>query len=173
MSCSTPIVGGTIARARWKSPLGGMLLEAAERGLRGAWFENQAHGPDTNGWPTRSTDPVIRQAIEELAEYFDGRRRHFGTPVDPTLGTDFQRAVWKALRRIPMGRTTTYGEIARRIGRPTAVRAVASAIGRNPISILVPCHRVIGSDGALTGYAGGVQRKASLLALEQSARGTK
>ena len=173
MKSAIPIVGGTIARARWTSPLGPMLLEAGERGLRGAWFENQAHGPDTNGWPTRSTDPVIRQAIKELAEYFDGQRRHFGTPVDSTLGTDFQRAVWKALRGIPMGHTTTYGELARRIGRPTAVRAVASAIGRNPISILVPCHRVIGSDGALTGYAGGVQRKASLLALEQSARGTK
>ena len=171
MKSATPTFDALISRARWKSPIGLMLLEAGERGLRGVWFENQAHGPDMNGWPTRSSNSVIRQAIQELAEYFDGRRRNFDTPVDSMLGTDFQRAVWKALRRIPMGRTTTYGEIARRIGRPTAVRAVASAIGRNPVSILVPCHRVIGSDGALTGYAGGVQRKASLLAIEQSARG--
>ena len=159
-----------ISRARWDSPLGAMLLEASETGLCGAWFEGQKHGPDARNWPQRSNSPVIRQAIRELTEYFAGRRRHFGTPIDSSLGTEFQRAVWKTLRRIPAGRTLTYGELARRIGRPTAVRAVASAVGRNPVSLLVPCHRVIGSDGSLTGYAGGLRRKAFLLALEKSIR---
>ena len=159
-----------ISRARWDSPLGAMLLEASETGLCGAWFEGQKHGPDARNWPQRSNSPVIRQAIRELTEYFDGRRRHCGTPIDSRLGTEFQRAVWKTLRRIPAGRTLTYGELARRIGRPTAVRAVASAVGRNPVSLLVPCHRVIGSDGSLTGYAGGLRRKAFLLALEKSIR---
>ena len=159
-----------ISRARWDSPLGAMLLEASETGLCGAWFEGQKHGPDARNWPQRSNSPVIRQAIRELTEYFDGRRLHFGTPIDSSLGTEFQRAVWKTLRRIPAGRTLTYGELARRIGRPTAVRAVASAVGRNPVSLLVPCHRVIGSDGSHTGYAGGLRRKAFLLALEKSIR---
>ena len=159
-----------ISRARWDSPLGAMLLEASETGLCGAWFEGQKHGPDARNWPARSNSPVVRQVIRELTEYFDGRRRHFGTPIDSSLGTEFQRAVWKTLRRIPAGRTLTYGELARRIGRPTAVRAVASAVGRNPVSLLVPCHRVIGSDGSLTGYAGGLRRKAFLLALEKSIR---
>ena len=157
-----------ISRARWDSPLGAMLLEASETGLCGAWFEGQKHGPDARNWPARSNSPVVRQVIRELTEYFDGRRRHFDTPIDSSLGTEFQRAVWKTLRRIPVGRTLTYGELARRIGRPTAVRAVASAVGRNPVSLLVPCHRVIGSDGSLTGYAGGLPRKAFLLALEKS-----
>ena len=159
-----------ISRARWDSPLGAMLLEASETGLCGAWFEGQKHGPDARNWPARSNSPVVRQVIRELTEYFDGRRRHFDTPIDSSLGTEFQRAVWKTLRRIPVGRTLTYGELARRIGRPTAVRAVASAVGRNPVSLLVPCHRVIGSDGSLTGYAGGLRRKAFLLALEKSIR---
>ena len=159
-----------ISRARWDSPLGAMLLEASETGLCGAWFEGQKHCPDARNWPARSNSPVVRQVIRELTEYFAGRRRHFGTPIDSSLGTEFQRAVWKTLRRIPAGRTLTYGELARRIGRPTAVRAVASAVGRNPVSLLVPCHRVIGSDGSLTGYASGLRRKAFLLALEKSIR---
>ena len=159
-----------ISRARWDSPLGAMLLEANETGLCGVWFEGQKHAPVARNWPARSNSPVIRQAIRELTEYFDGRRRHFDTPIDSSIGTEFQRAVWKTLRRIPVGRTLTYGELARRIGRPTAVRAVASAVGRNPVSLLVPCHRVIGSDGSLTGYASGLRRKAFLLALEKSIR---
>lgn len=170
MNSAARTAGDAFARCRWRSPLGTILLEASARGLRGVWFEGQKHGPDASHWPSRSSDPVIRQAIEELREYFAGQRQIFDTPIDSTLGTEFQRAVWKALRRIPSGRTTTYGELARRIGRPTAVRAVASAIGRNPVSIMVPCHRIIGSDGSLTGYAGGLERKASLLSLEQSAR---
>ena len=160
------------SRARWRSPLGPILLEANEHGLCGAWFEGQKHGPDPRHWPERSTHPIIRQAIRELTEYFAGRRQRFDTPIDSGAGTDFQRSVWKALQRIPAGRTSTYGELARRIGRPTAVRAVASAVGRNPVSLLIPCHRVIGSDGSLTGYAGGLPRKAALLALEQSEQGT-
>ncbi len=103
----------------------------------------------------------------ELDEYFAGRRRAFDLVLAPA-GTPFQLAVWEELRRIPFGGTTTYGELARRVGRPTAARAVGAAVGRNPISIIVPCHRVVGSDGALTGFAGGLDRKRALLALERA-----
>ncbi len=109
--------------------------------------------------------PVTRRAAEELARYFAGELREFTVPLR-TRGTEFQEAVWGELRRIPYGATRSYGEQARRIGRPDAVRAVASANGDNPISILIPCHRVIGADGSLTGYGGGLWRKRRLLELE-------
>jgi methylated-DNA-[protein]-cysteine S-methyltransferase len=106
---------------------------------------------------------------EQLAEYFAGERREFDVPMQ-LAGTAFQRRVWEELVRIPYGTTITYAELARRVGRPTAVRAVGAANGRNPISILVPCHRVIGADGKLTGYGGGVERKQWLLELERGPR---
>lgn len=112
-------------------------------------------------------DPVLRRAAAQLREYFAGRRRTFELPLAP-LGTDFQRAVWRALAEIPWGETRSYGDIARSIGRPRAVRAVGAANGRNPLPIVVPCHRVVGSDGALTGFAGGLTVKRQLLALEGS-----
>lgn len=111
--------------------------------------------------------PLLCRAKEQLAEYFAGKRRAFDLPLRAE-GTDFERACWEALLTIPCGETKTYGEIAAQIGRPKAVRAVGRANGRNPISILIPCHRVIGKDGTLTGYAGGVDAKARLLALEKS-----
>jgi methylated-DNA-[protein]-cysteine S-methyltransferase len=113
----------------------------------------------------RDGDP-LREARRQLEEYFAGERREFSLTLEPA-GTDFQRRVWQALRGIPYGATMSYGELARRIGNPRAVRAVGLANGANPISIIVPCHRVIGADGSLTGYGGGLERKRFLLALER------
>jgi methylated-DNA-[protein]-cysteine S-methyltransferase len=113
-------------------------------------------------------DGVIAETLRQLDEYFAGTRREFDVPLAPT-GTPFQLAVWEALRAIPYGETTSYGEIARSVGRPNAVRAVGQANGRNPIAVIVPCHRVIGSDRSLTGYGGGMERKEYLLRLEGAA----
>jgi methylated-DNA-[protein]-cysteine S-methyltransferase len=109
---------------------------------------------------------VLAAARTQLAEYFDGRRSDFDLPLAPR-GTPFQQAVWQALLAVPFGATSTYGAIAAAIRRPKAVRAVGAAVGANPIGIVVPCHRVVGADGSLTGYAGGLDRKARLLALER------
>jgi methylated-DNA-[protein]-cysteine S-methyltransferase len=153
--------------SRTDSPLGPLLLAATPRGLAGAWFvDGQRDAPDPTRWPAGPDHPVLRQAAAQLAEYFSGRRQHFDLPLDLTHGTAFQQAVWQALLAIPCGQTTSYGELARRIGRPTAVRALGAAVGRNPVSIIVPCHRVIGADGSLTGYAGGLGRKTALLRIE-------
>jgi methylated-DNA-[protein]-cysteine S-methyltransferase len=105
-------------------------------------------------------------AATQLREYFDGQRQTFDIQLQPAWGTPFQRAVWQALQRIPYGHTSTYGDIARDIDNPKAVRAVGAAIGQNPHSIIVPCHRVLGANGSLTGFAGGLDRKKHLLALE-------
>ena len=112
------------------------------------------------------TPPILRRAAAQLAEYFAGTRTRFDLPLAP-VGTDFQRRVWAATAAIPFGETATYGEIARKIGVPTGSRAVGGALNRNPICIVVPCHRVVGSSGRLTGYDGGVDRKAFLLTLER------
>jgi methylated-DNA-[protein]-cysteine S-methyltransferase len=151
---------------RWQSPLGPMLLAATDAGLAGLWFEGQRHAPDSGGWRQDASHPVLQQAVHELAEYFAGRRSRFGLPLDLQGGTPFQQAVWQALREIGPGRTSSYGELGARIGKPAASRAVGAAVGRNPISIVVPCHRVLGGGGALTGYAGGLARKSALLRLE-------
>ena len=108
---------------------------------------------------------ILSEAQHQLQEYFEGRLRQFTLPVAPA-GTPFQQRVWQELQKVPWGTTTTYGKIAKRIGQPTAVRAVGSANGRNPVAIVIPCHRVIGSDGSLTGYAGGLATKRRLLQLE-------
>ena len=149
------------------SPLGDVLLAATEHGLAGVWFvEGQQHMPDTNGWRTDNTHPALKTATQQLAEYFNGQRQTFDLTLYPTWGTPFQRAVWQALQYIPYGRTSTYSDIARHIGKPKAVRAVGAAIGQNPHTILVPCHRVVGTNGSLTGFAGGLERKTFLLTLE-------
>jgi methylated-DNA-[protein]-cysteine S-methyltransferase len=109
---------------------------------------------------------VLLQAAIELDAYFEGQGFNFSIPLDMAYGTAFQQQVWKCLREIPTGGTTTYGAISQRLGNPNAVRAVGGAVGRNPIGIIVPCHRVIGASGALTGYAGGLDRKIALLTLE-------
>ena len=148
------------------SPLGKLLLAAADSALVGVWFDDQAHLPDLSRCPSAPDHPVLRQARLELAQYFAGQRRSFALPLSTAGGTPFQQTVWQALLGLPFGSTCSYGELARRIGQPKAVRAVGAAVGRNPWSIIVPCHRVVGADGSLTGYAGGLQRKTALLQLE-------
>ena len=153
-------------QARFDSPLGPMIVAATGRGLAGLWFEGQRHLPDSSGWPHAPEHPVLREAAAQLRDYFAGRRTQFDLPLDLQSGTAFQQSVWQALLAIPSGRTTSYGDLSQRVGRPSAVRAVGAAVGRNPVSIVVPCHRVLGRDGSLTGYAGGLERKSALLGLE-------
>ena len=156
----------SIAQTRYESPLGSMIVAATGRGLAGVWFEGQRHLPDTSEWPHDPAHPVLRDAVAQLADYFAGRRTAFDLPLDLQGGTAFQQSVWHALLAIPRGGTTSYASLSQRIGRPTAMRAVGAAVGRNPLSIVVPCHRVVGADGSLTGYAGGLERKSVLLQLE-------
>ena len=156
-------------RSHYDSPLGPMTLAASDQGLAGAWFDGQQHMPDSSAWRPQAQHPVLQQAAHELQDYFAGRRQRFGVPLDICAGTPFQRQVWQALLEIPAGASQSYGALALHIGRPSAVRAVGAAVGRNPISIIVPCHRVLGAGGALTGYAGGLARKSALLHLESRA----
>ncbi|MCU0762440.1 MAG: methylated-DNA--[protein]-cysteine S-methyltransferase [Hydrogenophaga sp.] len=153
------------------TPLGAMRLAAGPKGLLGAWFQEDAHGPPPERfrqWPEAPQHPVLIKAGEQLERYFSGRLRNFDLPLDLDSGTPFQVNAWAALLEIPWGETISYGQLAQRLGRPSAARAAGAAIGRNPLSIIVPCHRVVGSKGALTGYAGGLPRKTALLRLEQS-----
>ena len=153
------------AQMRYRSPLGPLLLVRTGNGLAGAWFEAQKHHPAPIAAPVVDDDPLLARAAAQLAAYFDGAATRFDLPLD-LVGTPFQTAVWRELLKIEPGRTCTYGDIARRIGQPSAGRAVGAAVGRNPVSVIVPCHRVVGSDGTLTGYAGGLERKTALLRLE-------
>ena len=151
------------------SPLGDILLVASADALAGLHFVDQKYLPEkTAAWVREDSLPVLIDARRQLAEYFAGERREFDLPLAPA-GTAFQQAVWMKLREIPYGTTTSYGVIAQRLGQPTASRAVGAANGRNPLGIIVPCHRVVGSAGSLTGYAGGLERKQALLALEGAA----
>jgi methylated-DNA-[protein]-cysteine S-methyltransferase len=156
----------TLACQHHESPLGTMLLAASDRGLAGVWFLGQRHGPATAPGPEAPDHPLLAEAARQLRQYFDGRRSHFELPLDLADGTPFQQSVWQALLAIPPGQTTSYAELGRRLGRPQAARAVGAAVGRNPVSIVVPCHRVLGTAGGLTGYAGGIERKTALLRLE-------
>ena len=142
-----------------QSPIGPLTLRSERGALIAILFGDQRIG-------LSEKDPLLEQAEAELAEYFAGSRKIFTVPVRLS-GTDFQMKVWAALQEIPYGETATYGEIARRIGRPKACRAVGTANHNNPIPIVVPCHRVIGADGGLTGYGGGLQIKSYLLELEK------
>ena len=149
------------------SPLGDVLLAGTDHSLAGVWFvERQEHMPNSTDWQLTPHHPLLQTAIQQLTEYFAGTRRDFAMALMPAWGTPFQRAVWQALQRIPYGQTSTYGGIAKAIGNPQAVRAVGAAIGQNPHTILVPCHRVVGANGSLTGFAGGLDRKRYLLAHE-------
>ena len=156
----------TITQTRWTGPLGPMIVAATARGIAGIWFAGQRHIPDHAHWPRDDANPLLRNAVAQLAEYFAGRRTTFDLPLDLQGGTAFQQSVWQALLKIPSGSTTSYRTLGERIGAPAAMRAVGAAVGRNPVSIVVPCHRVLGSAGALTGYAGGLDRKTALLRLE-------
>ncbi|MES2634763.1 MAG: methylated-DNA--[protein]-cysteine S-methyltransferase [Pseudomonadota bacterium] len=155
-----------MVRAHYQSPLGPMVVAATARGIAGVWFEGQRHMPDCDGWKVQQDHPLIAQATSQLDEYFRGERTRFDMPLDLHHGTAFQQSVWQALLRIPSGGTTSYGLLSHSIGKPAAVRAVGAAVGRNPVSIVVPCHRVLGANGSLTGYAGGLERKSALLQLE-------
>jgi methylated-DNA-[protein]-cysteine S-methyltransferase len=156
-----------IAQARFDSPLGRITLAATAQGLAGLWFDNQAHHPGTLDASIDAEQPFIAQAHDELERYWQGSRRPFEVRLD-AQGTLFQQAIWRTLLDIPAGSTSTYAAVAAHAGSPRAVRAAGAAIGRNPLSIIVPCHRVLGRDGSLTGYAGGLQRKQALLRLESA-----
>lgn len=147
------------------SPIGPLTLAGHDDRLAFLHMVDQTYEPSRNGWV--SDESAFPDAVRQLGEYFDGARTEFELELN-LRGTDFQRRVWKALMTIPYGETRSYGEIARQIGSPTAFRAVGLANGRNPIAIIVPCHRVIGSNGTLTGYGGGLERKQALLDLERS-----
>jgi len=155
------------------SPIGPLTLIAENGRLAGVHMEITRYEPDaaTLGTAVGGDDePVLASAARQLDAYFDGDLTSFDLPL--TLdGSQFQRTVWAALQDIPYGQTTSYGELAKRIGQPSASRAVGLANGRNPVSIIVPCHRVIGADGSLTGYGGGMDRKRFLLAHEQRVSG--
>jgi methylated-DNA-[protein]-cysteine S-methyltransferase len=158
----------------YASPLGPLWLSASDQGLSGLWFEGQKHLPDFSDikrW-RRGEHPFMQAAMSQLSRYFAEEQSNqdfeFGSklPLNLSRGTAFQQSVWQGLLRIPMGGSTSYGALAAQIGKPAAVRAVGTAVGRNPIGILIPCHRVLGKDGALTGYAGGLDKKIVLLRLE-------
>lgn len=149
---------------QYNSPLGLVTIQCDEIGITGVWFETHTTRPNDLG--TEHPDlPLLQQAALQLGEYFVGQRREFTVALS-LRGTEFQRQVWKALIAIPFGETRSYQELAEQVGNPKAVRAVGTANGRNPISVFIPCHRVVGKNGHLSGYAGGIERKQALLELE-------
>lgn len=148
------------------SPVGPLKLVASDKGLVAIiWHDDRPGRVKLAELEEAPDHPVLLHAERELGEYFAGKRTSFSVPLD-MVGTEFQKAVWTALLTIPFGETRSYGEIARQVGRPTAFRAVGAANGQNPLSIIAPCHRVIGSDGSLTGFGGGLPAKQYLLGLE-------
>lgn len=147
------------------SPQGKMLLVATEGGLCGLYFNGQKYFPGTREGKHAPNHALLRQAKRELKEYFSGKRKRFNIPL-VAEGTPFQRAVWKAISTVGFGETISYGELARRARHAGSARAAGAATGRNPLGIIVPCHRILGSNGTLTGYAGGLGRKRALLAFE-------
>jgi methylated-DNA-[protein]-cysteine S-methyltransferase len=150
----------------YESPQGQMLLVADGEGLSGVYFDGQKYLPRVDpDWRRDARHAPLQQVKRELAEYFGGERKRFETALAPE-GTPFQQAVWKAISAVGFGKTITYSELALHAGFPGSARAAGAATGRNPIGIIVPCHRIVGSNGSLTGYAGGLDRKRALLALE-------
>ena len=160
-----------LVQSRYETPLGWVCLLASPRGLAGLWFDDQKHRPsELDGlWPLEPSNRWLVKARQQLEAYFERRRRDFDLPLDLSAGTAFQQAVWTALMGVPHGQTRSYGQIADSLGRPQSARAVGMAVGLNRLSIIVPCHRIVGSQGALTGYAGGLDRKRELLLLERFA----
>jgi len=158
--------------ARIATPLGTLVAVAAGGALTGLYFDEQQYFPAIGaGWREDADALPLRECARQVGEYFEGRRHAFDLPL-AAEGTDFQRRVWQQIARIPFGETITYAELARRAGAPGSARAAGAATGRNPISIVVPCHRVVGSDGSLTGYAGGIERKTRLLEIEGVLQGS-
>ena len=149
---------------RIDSPVGPLMLAADDHALRHIEFRDNCHPADRRDWHG-GDNPILQAAQQQLVEYFGGKRRQFDLPLAPH-GTDFQCTVWRALADIPYGSTISYAQLAQRLGNPNGTRAVGAANGRNPLPIVLPCHRVIGADGALTGFGGGLPTKRYLLALE-------
>ena len=148
------------------SPIGPLLLTSDEEYLTGLYMDVPSKSPEMTGdWHERPAGGPLPAAARQLAEYFSGERRVFELPLK-LHGTEFQKRVWRQLTRIPFGETWSYGQLARQLDNPNACRAVGLANGRNPIAVIVPCHRVIGADGSLTGFGGGLPRKQWLLAHE-------
>lgn len=155
------------------SPVGPLLLTSNGEALTGVFMGEHKHGPAVGeGWARNDDSPPLAETKRQLGAYFSGSLTEFDLPLAPE-GTEFQQRVWKELRNIGFGETLSYGELARRIGSPNASRAVGLANGRNPLSIVIPCHRVIGANGKLTGYGGGIDRKATLLDHEQAVRASQ
>jgi methylated-DNA-[protein]-cysteine S-methyltransferase len=152
--------------ARIASPLGDILAAAENGALIGLWFEGQKYSPAIpEDWHENAASPAIARCRKQLDEYFAGKRDRFDLPLAPR-GTAYQQRIWREIAAIPFGETLSYAELAKRAGNADAARAAGAATGRNPVSIVIPCHRVVGSGGALTGYAGGLERKTRLLGLE-------
>ena len=157
-----------IRYAEFDTPLGRIFAIAEDDKVTGIHFKGGRHAPQiSKAWENAPKHPALRECARQLIDYFAGKRRSFDL-ASMSKGTEFQRRVWKEIARIPYGETITYAELARRAGAPGSARAAGAATGRNPLSIMVPCHRVVGSGGSLTGYAGGLDRKARLLALEKA-----
>ena len=169
MSPSNPTSTAAALRvATTPSPVGDLRIVVSDRGVRAILWEDDTDRIAASGAEPidADDDPVARRAVAQIGEYFAGRRTEFDLPLD-LVGTEFQVLAWRALGRIPFGATRTYGQQAADIGRPSAVRAIGAANGKNPVSIVLPCHRVVGADGSLTGFAGGLDAKRFLLAHEQ------
>ena len=155
-----------VAQFTCETPLGPALIARSAKGLTGLWFDGQKDHPgELKGVPVAKHDPVIQACMTQLDEYWCGQRTEFDLPLD-LHGTPFQVQTWQALLDIPQGAWVSYGQLAQQVGRPQASRAIGAAVGMNPISVIVPCHRVVGSQCQLTGYAGGLDRKVALLELE-------
>jgi methylated-DNA-[protein]-cysteine S-methyltransferase len=153
------------AQSRLATPLGPLTLAATAQGLAGAWFDGQAHHPGALAVPVDGRQRWLCAATEQLSAYFAGKLREFTLPLH-AAGTPWQQAVWRELRAIPAGGSTDYGAIARALGKPQAARAVGAAVGRNPLSVIVPCHRVVHSDGSMRGFGWGEAVKRRFLAFE-------
>jgi methylated-DNA-[protein]-cysteine S-methyltransferase len=163
---TTPTISWTV----YESPLGPLTLAAGPRGVTHLWFPGRAGSLDERDHDRDRDTATLAGAVAQLEAYFAGERRTFDLPLD-LAGTPFQQQVWAHLRQIPFGTTIAYSQLAQRLGRPDVVRAVGAAVGRTPVPIIVPCHRVVAVDGALTGYGGGLHRKQALLGLERRAVG--
>lgn len=158
-----------LIQCRMDSPVGNLYLVASSKGLRGIYFQKQSVLMASRSTKRTSSEKALDVVVKQLTEYFQGKRKAFDLPLD-LEGTSFQKRVWRQLCTIPFGQTVAYADVARVIGNPKAFRAVGSANGKNPVCIIVPCHRVIASDGTIGGYSGGLHIKRKLLALESIRR---
>ena len=154
-----------------KTSLGDLMLVANESELLGIYFNDCRHVPkEQKTWTRDEQHPVLKKAGKQLNEYLEGKRNSFSFPPS-SYGTDFQKRVWREIAKIPFGKTISYSELAKRVGVPDAIRAAGTATGRNPLSIMIPCHRVLAKNHGLGGYAGGLERKKHLLELEKNFKG--